>query len=338
MPDLRLLCAAVAAGLAVSAAGSSQPAAGPQDSASARAPQPSRFVLAAMRRDGVALPFAAYDNGDWSASWPSTVRDLDIPAALDAVPERWWGGEAPRSWALWRTDGTGSVPIALRGPIVVLVGRARRVGLRTDYAGAEAGVPPFELPYPKDGLVVGGGARVDPIVSVSQLVENWRLLTTLLHEDIDEAERKIVRGLRSNAKWRHPFSEEERSKTRATLESWYTSSLEQPGFSVSYIEAVKKYPPEPWDEGCGLETFISGWVHHNVRNPKPRSTLNATVTYCNREGVSYMLPLGLIRAGNRTHWVFQMSSWEREWYAVIQAVPGRVRYVAEYYGGGVIPE
>jgi hypothetical protein len=32
--------------------------------------------------------------------------------------------------------------------------------------------------------------------------------------------------------------------------------------------------------------------------------------------------------------VFQTSSWENEWYAVVEATPGRVRYVAEYHGGG----
>jgi hypothetical protein len=47
-----------------------------------------------------------------------------------------------------------------------------------------------------------------------------------------------------------------------------------------------------------------------------------------------MLPLAAITVNHRTHWVFQMSSWETEWYTVVEATPGRVRYVAEYFGGG----
>ena len=336
MPDLRVRGAAVFCSL-IAVAASQSPAARDQDAA-AQSADPRRFVLAALRQDGIALPFAVYDDGDWSVPWPTSVRDVEIPVHVDAIPGGWWAGDPPASWALWPTEAASPEPIAIRRPIVVVVGRARRIGLHTDYRGAAEAVRPFELPYPKAGLVVSGGVKVEPILRVSQQVENWRLLPTLLQEDINEAERKIVGALRNNVKWRHPLSDDERAKAIATIESWYTTQLQQPGFSLSYIEAVKKYPPEPWEEGCGLETFISGWVHHNVRQPKPRSTLTASVTYCDREGVSYMLPLGLIRAGNRTHWVFQMSSWEREWYAVVQSVPGRVRYVAEYYGGGAVPE
>jgi hypothetical protein len=47
-----------------------------------------------------------------------------------------------------------------------------------------------------------------------------------------------------------------------------------------------------------------------------------------------MLPLGFMTVNHRTHWVFQSSSWETEWYIVVEATPGRIRYVAEYFGGG----
>ena len=101
-----------------------------------------------------------------------------------------------------------------------------------------------------------------------------------------------------------------------------------------YIEAVKKYPPGLDDLGCGLETFVSGWVHINTRQPKPKTELTARVTYCDRKGVSYMLPLGMLKVRGRTHWVFQTSSWESEWYSVVEMTPGRIRYVAEYFAGG----
>ena len=102
---------------------------------------------------------------------------------------------------------------------------------------------------------------------------------------------------------------------------------------MSYIEAIKKYPSTEADD-CDLETFISGWVHTNTRDPKPRAALTARITYCERNGVSYMLPLGLMTVNGRTHWIYQLSSWETEWYVVAELTPGRVRYVAEYFGGG----
>ena len=46
------------------------------------------------------------------------------------------------------------------------------------------------------------------------------------------------------------------------LESWYRSPSGEPGWTVSYVEAVRQYPPGPEDKGCGLETLVSGWLHH----------------------------------------------------------------------------
>src|SRR5215207_217863 len=40
--------------------------------------QADRFTLGVMRRDGVVLPFAAYD-GNWSTPWPVSLRTVDVP-------------------------------------------------------------------------------------------------------------------------------------------------------------------------------------------------------------------------------------------------------------------
>lgn len=296
--------------------------------------QPSeRLTLGVMRRDGVILPFAAYD-GNWSVPWPVSISNLELPITLDAVPKRWWGGEQPGAWMLWPAGGQPAVRVSPAAPIAVLVGRDKRLGLRTDFRSSEPVPPPFELPYPKDGLAVGGDVKVESIATVSRNVAAWRDLTTALQEDIEAAEQKAVARTKSNGGWIHPASREARRAVPALLEAWYTTTLEQPGFALSYVEAVKKYPARAEDEGCGLETFISGWIHINNRQPKPRTELNARITYCDRDGVSYMLPLGRLTVKNRTHWVFQMSGWDHEWYEVVEATPGRVRFVAEYFGGG----
>ena len=297
------------------------------------AQSPERFLLGVMRRDGVIVPFAFFD-GDWSVPWPASIQNLDLPVTIDAVPKKWWGGDLPASWTFWPIGKNESAAVTPIAPSLVAAGRARRLGLRTRMTSSDPLPNPYELPFPKEGLVVTGGVKVEAIPTVSSRSPAGRELTTVLQADFLSAEQKTIDKLRSGTNWTHPFSREQRRAVTAELESWYTSTLEQPGFTLSYIEAVKKYPPQAEDEGCGLETFISGWIHGNTRTKQPRSELVAKVTYCDREGVSYMLPLGLLRLKNRTHWVFQTSGWEAEWYSVVEAAPGRARYVAEYYGGG----
>ena len=293
---------------------------------------PDQFLLGVMRRDGVILPFAAFD-GRWSKPWPSSLLNIELPATLSDVPDKWWGGGRPQEWTLYPAN-TERVRVNASGLVTVLVGREKRLGIGTDFVSAEPPAPLFELPYPKEGLAVGGRALVRPILSVSRLTEAWKNFPGLLRADIDEAERAAVARVRSATQWMHPFGEPQRRAVAANLEAWYTGVLAQPGFSVSYIEAVKKYPPGPGDAGCGLETFISGWVHANARQSQPRTDLTAQITYCDRSRVSYMLPLGSVLANNRTHWAFQLSGWEREWYVVVEVTPGRTRFVAEFFGGG----
>ena len=291
-----------------------------------------QFLLGVMRRDGVILPFAAFD-GRWSKPWPSSLQNMELPATLSDVPEKWWGGNRPQEWTIYPANAEPA-RVNASGLVTVLVGREKRLGIGTDFVSAEPPAPLFELPYPKEGLAVGGRAVVRPILQVSKLTDAWKNFPALLRADIDEAERVALGRVRSASQWTHPFAEPQRRAVSVHLEAWYTGVLVQPGFSVSYIEAVKKYPPGPADAGCGLETFISGWVHSNTRQPQPRTDLTAQITYCDRNRVSYMLPLGSVLANNRTHWAFQLSGWEREWYVVVEVTPGRTRFVAEFFGGG----
>jgi hypothetical protein len=300
----------------------------------ADAQAPERVSLGVMRRDGVIVPFATFDGDEWSMPWPGSVQNMELPITLDAVPSKWWGSAMPTAWTLWPATGQPAVKVAPIAPLAILIGREKRVGLRTDFVSDQPAASFFELPFPKEGLVVAGNTEIRPITRVSRMTPAWKTLTASIQEDIEEAERKEIARLKSNTKWVHPLVAAERSRVVAELEAWYTTGLEQPGFAISYLEAVKKYPPGVDDLGCGLETFVSGWIHINTRQEKPKTELTARVTYCDRKGVSYMLPLGLLKVRNRTHWVFQASSWEREWYAVAEATPGRIRFVAEYYAGG----
>ena len=142
-------------------------------------------------------------------------------------------------------------------------------------------------------------------------------------------------GLRSMAGWRHPFDRKARDLVSPELEVWYMSRLPGPQARVSYIEAVKKYPPGPKDEGCGLETFISGWIRHDDTAKKATADVKASVMYCDRAKASYMLPLGHVELRNRMYWIYQMSGPDHEWYVVAEVTKSRTRIEAEYLAGGL---
>src|SRR3954471_11584112 len=75
-----------------------------------------RFSLGVLRRDGVLIPFAAFDRGHWSAPWPAAARDVQIPISIESVPRKWWGPQEPSTQ--WRAVlPEGVVPLTLRAPI-----------------------------------------------------------------------------------------------------------------------------------------------------------------------------------------------------------------------------
>src|SRR5687767_15673426 len=90
-----------------------------------------RITVGVMRLDGVAIPFAAYD-GDWSTPWPGSIRGMELPITLDAIPKKWWGDERPAAWTLVRGGGRPPVTVAPSAPLAVPVGVEMRLGLRTD--------------------------------------------------------------------------------------------------------------------------------------------------------------------------------------------------------------
>jgi hypothetical protein len=304
--------------------------------------RPSPFTLGVVRSDGILLPFAAFDGDeDWSTPWPGAFSSArapgDLPVNLAAVPEKWWGEQVPPEWRLWPRGSKAPLLIKLIAPIVTPVGVQRRVGVRTDFlTNFNPFVPPYELPYPKEGLAVGGTATVLPITQVSHLAPAAVTLIERLRGAIERAEERTVRSLRSNTGWTHPFNGDARRKIVPTMEAWYANTLPDSGVNVSYVEIVKKYPPQPEDEGCGLESFITGWVHDDPRDKQPKATLGALITYCDREKASYMLPFGQMHLGERVYWVYQMSGHDHEWYVVTEVERDRSRVVAEYHGGGLL--
>lgn len=307
-----------------------------QDGAGAPQTSSTHLNLGVMRADGVLLPFASFDGDDWKASWPTDLFSQTLPATVSSIPRAWWGGAEPSEWRVFPPDGGPPQPFKVQAPTMIVAGRERRLALRTDRSAAPVTVPPFVLPYPKIGLAVAGDPDLKPIADISRTEAGaGRQFLATLGQAINSAEDRTVGGLLSYTSWRHPVNQKARARSEASLEAWYSTPLVEQGARVSYIEAVKRYPPGPEDKGCGLETFVTGWVNHSDKQEKPRARLTAAVVYCDREGASYMLPFGQITIRNRVYWVYQMSGRDHEWYAVAEATPSRVRVVAEYLAGSM---
>jgi hypothetical protein len=324
---MRTLAAAVVAAwcltdLALGARGSQQ----------AASSGPERGMLAVLRRDGLLVPFAAFKGDNWSTPWPIDLRNKELPINLDAVPNDWWGGRLPTGWHVRLISGADR-PIKPIGLIPYRVHCATRLAVRTDYRSSEMMQPGQPDPFPKDGLAATEGVRIEPIEIVDRTLPEAAQLVTALMTDFNEAEERITRALRTNTRWKHPFDKLAREKTPVKIEAWYRSATEQPGLTVSYIEAVRTYPLLPEDEGCPLETTFRGWVEHNTRDQKPKAAISARIDYCDRPGAMYMLPLGRVRLAQQAFWIFQYSGWNEEWYEIVRVGPKR-RFVVEFYAGG----
>jgi hypothetical protein len=296
-------------------------------------PRDDKGAIGILRRDGVLFPFASFERDEWEITWPLTFTGIKLPATLADIPEKWWGKGAPDRWRAHLTDGR-SMPISLRA-----VGAFRpfcldRPGLATTHKSAEALPPRPVQPFPKDGIAVSGNTPIDPIETVAPSSAEGRALAERLLKDFNQIEERTVGQLRVNTAWRHPIDVNIRQAAPIKLESWYRSPSSEPGWTVSYIEASRAYPPGPKDKGCGLETFVSGWIHQNRGEVERTSELRGKVTYCDRVGVVYMLPFGRIRPRTRDYWVFQLSGWEAEWYDVAEVAREKVRYVIEVNAGG----
>lgn len=291
--------------------------------------QTNPFLLAVLRRDGLVVPFAAFSGKRWSMRWPSSLPH-EMPISMENVPDSWWGIEPPpRRMQRW-TDGERTGEVVLQAPTPVALMCQGRLAIRSNYESAAPAPPRFVRPYPKDGLLVAGDVPVSRIETVEPTAAEARDLLALVTEEFDREEDRAARAFTA---WRHPVKPAERKLIPITVEALYRAPTDNPEWTAYFIETVRQYPPTPADKDkCGLATFMSGWV---IKGPgRARVRLGATVTYCDRKGVGYMLPFGVIRANDKVYWVFQHSGFEHEAYEVVRPSSRGVDTEVVYDAGG----
>ncbi len=287
------------------------------------------FTVAVLRRDAIVSPFAVFDGKQWTTPWPSDVRSLDVPIGMEGIPAKWWGKPGPLSEMTAWADGVNRGPIHLVRSTVLPLMCESRIALVSDYRSNEMTPSSPEPPFPKDGLAVSGTQRVGKIEILSPDSAEWTPTAMFLAAEFDTAENAAIEAFTA---WKHPVPRVARRKMPVELEALYRAPMDDPGWTAYYIEAVKRYPPGPDDEDCGLVTSASGWM--SVAPDGKRSVkLAGQVTYCDRRDVTYMLPLGLLMADGKMFWAFQLSGYGREGYAIMRPTPKRVESHVKYPAG-----
>jgi hypothetical protein len=309
-------------------------------SAAIPAAAPGEFTVGVLRRDGVLIPYAAFNGRSWETVWPGSDLRQPLPIGLADVPRRWWGGVGPEApWHAWLTEGEKR-PLKLLKPLHVPIFCGGHLAIATDYRG-EA-LTEREPTVPKDAVATAGDVTLLPITQVSVNAPDAARVIDAITEKFNEEETLATQHFTN---WHHPFGPLARSRFPIALEAFYraTDTSSRGDFRTSYIEAIRKYPARAGDEGCGLITFVRGWVTE-YRDKKPEINIGARVTYCDRADVSFMQPFGRVRvargsgrgagAAGDVYWLYQNSSWRDEFYSVAAVTPEGVRPVLVVAGGG----
>lgn len=284
------------------------------------------FALGILRRDGIVIPFAQYDGRRWRSNWPGDLRYIELPISVENIDREWWGGMTPpRTMTLW-ADGKPAGDLKLTSFSFVQFRCDRRLGLRTNYHPAILPPRPTEQPFPKDGLVVAGSQRIDPIETVAKGSPEFAEVAETIREEFND-EENFAAGQFTN--WRHPLSREQRRGMPIEVEALYRAPMDEPGWTAYYVEAVRRYQPRPEDEDCGLLTSSRGWLRKGPKG-KNEITLGSQITYCDRNGVAFMLPLGLVKTGSGTHWIYQLAGYNSESYLIAKPTSRNAERVLAY--------
>ncbi len=293
-------------------------------------PQPDRrFTLAVVRRDGVLLPIASYDNGHWFRRWPSPATERDVPMRLEDVPGEWWGIEGPAArWTLWTPDGK-SRPLDAGTPLAFGAHCLMNVGLRTNYKS------PFPAPqldqhhYPKDGIATTGTVPIDPVTAMTMDDPAWAGFENQIAPLVARLEMAVV--------WRVPMAmAAARGIAPVKLEVMCVEGQPSTTRTV-YFEAARRYEatatsanPDP----CGVVTFASGWVHRAANGTGVMDRMSqAVITDCSMWNAEFGRPLGVMRVGGDTIWVMEITRWGGERYDLMKITDKNVSVILSVPGG-----
>ena len=222
-----------------------------------------RGALAVLRRDGLLFPFASFNRDTWRATWPIGLQPLSRdPGDARGDPEGLVGHALAGSVACLPDERRRRVPRgqrarglpgvlrpAARPPDDVSLGRAAAAGAGRSVSEGRAGDQRRRAPRThRDGQADVAGMGADGGVAAEGVRSRRR--------------RDHQPGARGGAVASSDTRGDSAGRSRCASSRGTASPSGEPGWTVSYVEAVRQYPPGPDDKGCGLETLVSGWIHH----------------------------------------------------------------------------
>jgi hypothetical protein len=84
---------------------------------------------------------------------------------------------------------------------------------------------------------------------------------------------------------------------------------------------------------CPFVVFGAGWFARNGAGPLRKLRFDADVVDCERYGLVYMFPFGVLRLSKRLFWIAQWSGWDYEEYGVVEIRTKDVDDVVRVVGG-----
>jgi hypothetical protein len=285
---------------------------------------PAVLSVGVLRRDGVLIPFAAFDGSKWRPMWVEpTNQDRDVPIDLRSVNKSWWGpaGAPIATWQAW-VGSPAPVALTVRQPDIVPVQCDREIALRTDYRAADPPPPLREQPYPKDGLAVAPPHPVERIEVLDRVAPEWAEFRGAVTDSFNTIERGMARA------GQLALAQRVRESAPLTIEAIYAYGAGEK--RVYFVEASRQYAEGR--QACTAVSFGRIWLRRTTTGPNVlRSTV--FVQNCDRSETTYMLPLGVVEVANRVFWIAQRSGWYSEGFDVIELKPDGV-VVAFYRPGG----
>lgn len=294
-----------------------------------------KFAVGVLRRDGIVVPFATFDGKRWRQDWPEPRGSEEIPASIDNVPPRWWGGLGPLdTWQAWTA---AAAPLRLRvlQPDWYDAQCVRHVGLRTDYRSMLPRVDPKAAPFPKDGIAIAPPRGPETIERVE--IENVGMSAPEVAAAFNEAERKAVKRFEDRSKF--PIPAERRGDAQLKIEAIYAAGSRS-GTRVYYVEASKQYAfrDRMNDDArlgrCAQVSFGGGWFVGDANRPLKPLGFEVAVVACNRYQARYMLPLGATRLAGRYFWIAQWAGWDYEEYSIVEIKQDKTDVALRAWGGG----
>jgi hypothetical protein len=291
------------------------------------------FTLGVLRRDGIVIPFAAWNGSRWANRWPAPGRRVDIPISVAGSPKAWWLNDRPVGyWTAWPLRGDSQV-VYVKNPINLTAECQPQVGLQTDYTSVEARALARMQPFPKDGLATAGDILVESVTILDAKSAEWSRVSADVAAKINAAETKLLATGRTTP----PFSEAERAKRPFTLEVLFRSAGPRPDTTLLYFEGIKRYgrtaealrqyviTPEPI-------TYAAGWIVLDPQAP-PRISESLMFSDTRREGLLYTMGLGSFRVGGTLYWAVQRSGWGFERFDIVEIAEPEVKTAFSTAGG-----